>query len=192
MSSTRSSPLSDPTVGRTDQGFEGAEVSGSPDATPERSGGGAPDADAGFAVTGDGDDHVRNLENQLRYALADLDNLRKRYQRELARERAAERERAARLWLPVLDDLDSALSQIENDSPLRTGIEAVQATALDAIARLGFPRYDDLGKVFDPQRHEAVSTVAAPDAPNTIVAVLRPGYGEEVVLRPASVIVGQG
>lgn len=188
----RSSPLSDPTVGSTDEGFGEAEVSGGPDATPERAGVGLPGVDAGIPVTDADDDRVASLESQLRYALADLDNLRKRYEREVARERAAERERAARLWLPVLDDLDSALTQIENDSPVRTGIEAIRATALDAMTQMGFPRYDDVGEVFDPHRHEAVSTVPHPDAPNTIVAVLRPGYGADVVLRPSSVIVGQG
>jgi molecular chaperone GrpE len=154
-----------------------------------RSAGPAHGTDAGAEEV---DERVRRLENQLRYALADLDNLRKRYAREIARERAAERERAAQLWLPVLDHLDLALSHLDGESAVSAGIEAIRAAALDAIAQLGFPRYDDIGAVFDPERHEAVSTVPAPDAPNTIVAALRPGYGADVVLRPASVIVGQG
>lgn len=148
----------------------------------------APGSDAGAEEV---DERVRDLQNQLRYALADLDNLRKRYAREVARERAAERERAAQLWLPVLDHLDLALSHLDGESPMRAGIESIRAAALDAIAQLGFPRFDDIGAAFDPERHEAVSTVPAPDAPNTIIAALRPGYGADVVVRPASVVVAQ-
>ena len=49
---------------------------------------------------------VAALEDRLRRALADLDNLRKRYARELDRERVAASDRVAAAWLPVLDNLD--------------------------------------------------------------------------------------
>jgi molecular chaperone GrpE len=59
------------------------------------------------------------------------------------------------------------------------------------LGRLGFPRREDLGARFDPARHEAVSRVEDPEAePETIVAVVRPGYGDGAQqLRPASVVV---
>ena len=49
---------------------------------------------------------VALLEDRLRRALADLDNLRKRYEREVERERLTERMQVARQWLPVVDDLE--------------------------------------------------------------------------------------
>jgi molecular chaperone GrpE len=149
-------------------------------------------ADAGAAVA--------ELEDRWRRALADLDNLRKRYARELERERAAERARVAAAWLPVVDNLDRALAHAAVDSnAIVEGVRAVREQALTALDRLGYPRYEEVGVPFDPARHEAVKVVDdAEAAPGTVVEVLRPGYGQgERWLRPAAVAVaaapaGQG
>src|SRR5690349_2751397 len=60
----------------------------------------------GGSDPGDADEIVQKLEDQLRWVTADLENLRKRYDREIIRERAAERGRVAGEWLPVIDNLD--------------------------------------------------------------------------------------
>jgi molecular chaperone GrpE len=136
---------------------------------------------------------VAQLEDQLVRALADLDNLRKRYIRELARERADERARTAAEWLPIVDNLELALQHaVDADGPLVEGIRAVHEQALAILARLGFPRFDDVGRTFDPARNEAVSTIDT-DAPDrTVVAAVRPGYGtDESILRPAGVVVSR-
>jgi molecular chaperone GrpE len=138
---------------------------------------------------------VAELEDQWRRALADLDNLRKRVVREAAAQRATERARAAELWLPVIDNLDLALDHADSDPvALVEGIRAVRDQALDILSRLGFPRQEDLGERFDPARHEAVGTLAVPDAPaGTVVRVVRPGYGTgDQLLRPAAVVVAEG
>jgi molecular chaperone GrpE len=135
---------------------------------------------------------LAELEDRWRRALADLDNLRKRYARELERERAAERARVAAQWLPVVDDLDRALAHAADDpSAIVEGVRAVRDHALTVLARLGYPRYEEVDVPFDPVRHEAVQVVEDPEAPpGTVVAVLRPGYGrEEHWLRPAAVAV---
>src|SRR5215218_11113509 len=135
---------------------------------------------------------VAELEDRWRRALADLDNLRKRYARELDRERAAERARVAAQWLPVVDDLDRALAHADEDpSAVLEGVRAVRDHATAVLARLGYPRFEEVGVPFDPARHEAVQAVADADAPpGTVVAVLRPGYGrEDHWLRPAAVAV---
>ena len=133
-------------------------------------------------------------EDQLRRALADLDNLRKRYQREATRERSAERSRVAAEWLPVVDNLERALQHAgDGDAALIEGVQAVRDQAVAAFERLGFPRYDDIGVLFDPTRHEAAGTVVSDAPPGTIVAAVRPGYGSgEDILRPALVIVAKG
>ena len=135
---------------------------------------------------------LAGLEDRWRRAVADLDNLRKRYARELERERAAERARVAAQWLPVVDDLDRALAHADEDpSAVLEGVRAVRDHALAVLARLGYPRYEDVGVPFDPARHEAVKAVPdAEAAPGTVVEVLRPGYGrEDHWLRPAAVAV---
>jgi molecular chaperone GrpE len=139
------------------------------------------------------DQVVAQLEDQLMRALADLDNLRKRYTRELARERADERARTAADWLPVVDNLELALQHASGaDTPLLEGIKAVRDQALAVLARLGFPRFDDIGRPFDPARDEAVSTVDADAPERTVVGTVRAGYGtDESILRPAGVVVSR-
>jgi molecular chaperone GrpE len=135
-----------------------------------------------------------DLEDHLRRALADLDTLRKRFDREVARERAAERARAAALWLPVVDDLERALEHAGADATsIVEGVSAVRDQALRVLEQLGYRRFDDLGELFDPLRDEAVSAVDVDAPPGTVVATVRPGYGaQESILRPAAVVVSRG
>jgi molecular chaperone GrpE len=138
------------------------------------------------------DELAAELEDRWRRALADLDNLRKRYARELAREREVERARVAAAWLPVLDNLERALAHAgTNQGALIEGLRSVRDQAVGVLASLGYPRQDEVGVPFDPARHEAVSVVTDTDAaPGTVVRVIRPGYGEgERQLRPAAVAV---
>lgn len=140
------------------------------------------------------DQVVRDLEDRLLRALADAENLRKRHARELRQQAAAERDRIAAKWLPVLDNLDRALTHAgAGPDALVTGVLAVRDEAVDVMARLGYPRHEEVGVPFDPKRHEVVSVVDDPRfPPGTIVQVLRPGYGDpDHLLRPAAVTVDQ-
>jgi molecular chaperone GrpE len=130
----------------------------------------------------------------LRRALADLDNIRKRYERELGRARSLERAAVTAEWLSIVDDLERALdhSGVE-DLALLDGVRAVHDQAVALLARLGFPRFEDLGKPFDPSRHEAMGVIDGNGAPGTVAAIVRPGYdGPGAVLRPAGVVVTRG
>jgi molecular chaperone GrpE len=139
----------------------------------------------------DGPELLEETEGRLRRALADVDNLRKRYDREVARERNEERARVAADWLGIVDDLERALQHAsETDSALVVGIQAVHDQALALLARLGFPRFEDVGRPFDPVRHEAMGTTPSDGEPGTVVAAIRPGYGSvDRILRPAGVVV---
>jgi len=154
-----------------------------------------PDAAAGTAAP---DDEyaaaLREAEDRWRRTLADLDNLRKRHARELEREAAAERARTAAAFLPIIDNLELALSHAAADpGAIVEGVRAVRDQAVNVLERLGYPRHAETGVSFDPARHEVVGVVQDPDAePNTVVQVLRPGYGEaERQLRPATVTVAK-
>jgi molecular chaperone GrpE len=134
------------------------------------------------------------LEDRWLRATADLDNLRKRHVRDLERARTEERQRVAATWLPVLDHLDAALAHADADpSTIIDGVRAVRDQAIRLLADLGYPRDEDVGVPFDPQRHEVVSVVGDTDAPpGTVVRMLRPGYGETgQQLRPAAVAVAR-
>jgi molecular chaperone GrpE len=154
----------------------------------------AEDDRPGRAETGaeDAASRISELEDRWRRVAADLDNCRKRAVRALEEERDAERARTSAQWLPVLDNLERALEHAEAEpGAVVQGVASVLEQAREVIGRLGFPRQDDEGVVFDPFRHEAVSTVADADAAEgTVVRVLLPAYGEgERQLRPAQVVV---
>jgi molecular chaperone GrpE len=137
---------------------------------------------------------IDELTDRWRQALADLDNQRKRCAREVERERDAERARAAAAWLPVLDHLELALAHAGADpQSILTGVRAVRDQAVEVLARLGFPRHDEVGVPFDPARHDVVTVVDKPDTPpGTVVAVVRPGYGDAGrQLRPVGVAVSK-
>jgi molecular chaperone GrpE len=136
---------------------------------------------------------LAELEDRLRRALADMDNLRKRCARDIDRERAAERARVAAAWLPIVDNLELALQHAEDAPGLVEGVRAVHQQAVATLARLGFPRFDAVGQPFDPALHEAVGTVEDGAPARTVVAVVRPGYGTpDALLRPAGVVVARG
>ena len=135
-------------------------------------------------------------EDRWRRAAADLDNLRKRYAREVARERENERERVTSAFLPVLDAIDRALEHAAADpASIVEGIRSVREQALAVVSGLGYGREDEPGVPFDPARHEVVGVVDADGAgtpPGSVASVLRPGYGAPGrQLRPAAVTVAQ-
>jgi molecular chaperone GrpE len=166
--------------GAAEQAVSEQEVSGQEAAAPDTSGSAEP--------------ALAEVEDRWRRAVADLDNLRKRYARELQREREAERARVANAWLPVLDNLELALGHADSDlSPIAQGVRAIRDQAVEALARLGYPRRDEVGVPFDPSLHEVVAVVDEPEAPpGTVVRVVRPGYGEhDRQLRPTAVAVSK-
>jgi molecular chaperone GrpE len=117
-----------------------------------------------------------------------------RLARDVAQAKSQERARVASMVLPVLDNLDLALEHArDDDSPIVEGVRVIRDQLLAVLEGLGYRRYGEVDVPFDPQRHEVVSVVENPDLdPGTVVAVVRPGYGEGPnQLRPASVVVAR-
>jgi molecular chaperone GrpE len=123
-------------------------------------------------------------------ARADLENYRKRSDREVERRVADARDRLLLDWLEVVDDIDRALSF---GSVADAGLRPVQKQMHAVLARHGVERVEAEGTTFDPELHEAVGVRDTDEAPrNTVVDVVRAGYrvGDRV-LRPARVIVSK-
>jgi molecular chaperone GrpE len=143
------------------------------------------------------DAKLAEMEDRWLRAAADLDNLRKRISRDAERIRAEERSRVVAEFLPVLDNLELALSHADRGDngagAVLEGVRAVRDQAVTLLAKLGYPRDDETGVPFDPARHEAAATVEREDAdPGTVVEVMRAGYGgDERQLRPAIVAVAR-
>lgn len=133
-------------------------------------------------------------EDRCKRATADLENARKRHARELEEVRSAERARVVSSWLPIIDNLDLALSHADADpKSIIDGVRAVRAQAVELLSSMGYPRQEDDGVPFDPNRHEVVGVVKDTQIPpDVVVQVLRPGYGiGNRQLRPAAVTVAR-
>jgi molecular chaperone GrpE len=128
-------------------------------------------------------------------AQADLENLRKRSQLDVAAAHKFAIERFAESLLAVHDSLEMALRveapSLEN---LREGVQATLRQLDSAFERNKLLAIDPVGQKFDPNQHQAISMVPAPGvAANTVVAVMQKGFLiNERVLRPAMVTVSNG
>jgi molecular chaperone GrpE len=125
---------------------------------------------------------------------ADFENYQKRNQREREQERRYWNAPLAFDLLPVLDNLDRAMTAAKKageSGPLVQGVGLVQTQLLDLLKRHGITPIDALGKPFDPHLHEAVmQRPTAEYPPNTVVEIVAQGFKiHDRVLRPASVIV---
>ena len=128
-------------------------------------------------------------------ALAELDNLRKRSAREVEGARKFGAERLAQAILPVHDSLEAGLLATEKagQTALLEGQRATLRLLDEAFSSAGIREIDPLGEPFDPNKHEALSLLPAPDAaPNTVIQVVQKGYElNDRLLRAAKVIVAR-
>ncbi|KTD82622.1 nucleotide exchange factor GrpE [Legionella waltersii] len=126
-------------------------------------------------------------------ALAELDNVRRRMEREVANAHKYGVEKLLSSLLPVMDSLEQALQLADknNDSAMHEGLELTMKLFLDVLQKFDVEQIDPMGQVFDPQQHEAMSMQPAPEsAPNTVIMVFQKGYKlSDRVIRPARVVV---
>ena len=125
---------------------------------------------------------------------AELDNQRKRLQRDLEQARKFANERLLGDLLPVLDNLERGLAADKGEaSGLRAGVELTLKELQRVTSGHGLVVVDPAGSPFDPERHQAMTMIeTAAQAPDTVVAVLQKGYVlNERLLRPALVSVAQ-
>jgi molecular chaperone GrpE len=131
---------------------------------------------------------------QLR-ALAELDNVRKRAQRDIENAQRFALERFASELLGVRDSLELAAQSADSADArsLAAGAQATLQLLASAFDRFSIRRIDPLGAAFDPTLHEAVAVQeSATAAPDSVLQVLQSGYQlNGRLLRPARVIVAR-
>lgn len=127
---------------------------------------------------------------------AELENFKRRMQREQAESIRYANEPLLRDLLPVLDNLERAVSHAQgggNGQPLVEGVALVVRSFLDTLEKYGVTRIGAKGEQFDPSKHEAMAQVERSDVtPNTVVDEYCPAYllhGR--LLRPALVTVAK-
>jgi len=137
------------------------------------------------------------LENRDLYlrARADLDNFRKRSQREREDLLKFSNETILRELLPVIDNLERALQHAatDGDSGLLQGVELTLGQFSKVLEKFNVVAIDAVGEPFDSARHEAIGQIESADQPvNTVVQMLQKGYLlNERLLRPAMVLIAK-
>jgi molecular chaperone GrpE len=135
---------------------------------------------------------LKDMEDRWKRAAADLDNYRKRFERELERLRFAERDLVLREWLAVVDNMERALNteKASDDGPWYQGMQAIYQQMMSVLGLFRVKQFNPKGEPFDPVRHDAVATVNLEGEPEGIIAeVAEPGYTiDGRILRPAKVI----
>jgi molecular chaperone GrpE len=126
-------------------------------------------------------------------ARADGENIRRRAQEDVAKAHKFAIESFAESLVPVMDSLEKAL-ETQNATPetLREGASLTLKQLQSAFEKSRLTVIDPKGEKFDPHKHQAISSVAAPAGvpPNHVVTVLQKGWMiADRVLRPALVTV---
>lgn len=128
---------------------------------------------------------------------ADLENFKRRAQRERADTLRFGSEQLVRDLLPVVDNLERAIEHAQTSGEgvqLVEGVRLVLKGALDVLARNGITRIEAIGQPFDPAFHEAIAQVENDEVEaNHVVQQFQPGYRlHDRLLRPAQVSVSGG
>jgi molecular chaperone GrpE len=137
------------------------------------------------------------LENRDHYlrARADLENFRKRAQREKEDLLKFSNETILRELLPVIDNLERALQHaaVDGEKGLLQGVELTLGQFSKVLEKFNVVAIEPLGELFDSARHEAMGQVeSAEQPPNTVVQLLQKGYLlNDRLLRPAMVLIAK-
>lgn len=138
---------------------------------------------------------VEELKEALIRSQADLQNVRRRAERDVENAHKYAVEKFVKDLLAVLDSMDRALELAETtegfDAAMLEGTQMTHKLLLDTAAKHGVEPINPVGEAFDPQEHQAMSMVESADhGPNTVMAVMQKGYKlEGRVIRAAMVMV---
>jgi molecular chaperone GrpE len=141
------------------------------------------------------EERARSHWEQYLRAVADLENVRKRAQRDIESATRYGLEKFAAELLPVRDSLELAVQNAGKADvrSLAEGQEATLKLLAKALEKIGIVPINPQGEPFDPARHEAMlAQESATAEPNSVLQVVQPGY--EIngrLLRPARVIVSK-
>jgi molecular chaperone GrpE len=173
------------------------ELEGVPEHLKEAAPDAANAADAKFAAM---EEALAAAKQDVLYAQAETQNVRRRMEKEAADARAYAATGFARDVLSVSDNLTRALEAIpaemresEAMKPLVTGLEATGRELDSVFAKNGITRIAAMGLPLDPNQHQAMVEIPSADAePGTIIAEMQAGYMiKDRLLRPALVGVAK-
>lgn len=142
------------------------------------------------------EEQISMLKNKVLRGAADFDNYRKRTKRDVSDAERRGAGNAIREILPVMDNLERAVSaskDAKDTNAIAEGVQMVLRQFQDVGERIDLLRVPTLGEQFDPNLHEAVQQVPTDEHPiGTILEEVQPGYQyRERLLRAAMVVVAR-
>jgi molecular chaperone GrpE len=161
----------------------------------------AAEPSAGFSIDGLMSE-VSEMKDKVLRTLAEMENLRRRTEREIADARTYSVASFARDMLTVADNLRRAIDAVPKEqrdgrdpalNALIEGVEVTERGMEQSMAKFGVKRIETKGAKFDPAMHQAMYEVESADvAPGTVADEVQAGYAiGERVLRPALVAVAK-
>ncbi len=137
---------------------------------------------------------IAELKDKLVRTYAEMENLRKRTQREVADAHKFGVEKFATSLLDVVDNLERALEAEEgNEAVVREGVQLTLNSWHDMMKRFQVERIDAVGEVFDPHLHEALTQMPDEAPAGTVIAQHVAGYTlHGRLIRAAKVLVSSG
>lgn len=141
-------------------------------------------------------EEIAKLKEDVLRAQAETQNVRRRAEADVEKAHKFSTEKFARELLEVVDNLERAIASAPEDEavkPLLEGVDMTQKSFMSTLAKFKVEVVDPEGHPFDPDLHQAISMVDAPDAePNTVLNVVQKGYTNHGrLLRPAMVVVSK-
>ncbi len=142
------------------------------------------------------EDEVKQLQERVLRIAAEMENTRKRLERERSEGICFANESLIRELLPVVDNLERAIQHAEGESDaegLLAGVRMTYKSFLDVLAKFGCVPFESIGKAFDPNFHEAVMQQETSDHPEkTVIQEFQKGYTlRDRLIRPAMVVVSK-
>ncbi|WP_417502260.1 nucleotide exchange factor GrpE [Marinobacter sp.] len=145
-------------------------------------------------------EQLQDSQEQMLRLQAEMQNVRRRAEMDVQKAHKFALEKFVKELLPVADSLEKAVESTEGQeaagelvASIRQGVEMTLSLFVSSLKKFNVEPLNPVGEPFDPQQHEAMSMVPAPDAePNSVVAVVQKGYllnGR--VVRPAMVMVAK-
>jgi len=128
-------------------------------------------------------------------ATAEVDNIRRRAERDISNAHRYGLEKLVNGLLPVVDSLEQAMisAQSNVDSAMYNGLDITMKMFLNVLEKMEVRQIDPQGQPFNPQLHEAMSIQESPDlAANSVMTVFQKGYLlNDRMIRPARVVVSK-
>lgn len=137
------------------------------------------------------------LQDKYLRLFAEFDNYKKRTMKEKVDLMATAAKGTLSALLPVLDDFDRAKMNAESDDsaePFSEGVSMVYQKLFNILSQKGLSPMESTGEIFDPELHEAITEIPAPneDMKGKVVDTIEKGYKlKDTIIRHAKVVVGK-